>query len=144
MIRRSADLFIWSALLLFGLKVISINFRKAYLSCDNINRYVEDLGYLQDRVDMSARSGCKMMGWAAFAPAGHELSCAAGEAGSHVGISEGEDLSFLVDAFCHNELEVSIAVLCDGKVCDRACIRIELSQISAACFAGGMFPAFSA
>lgn len=84
---------------------------------------------------MSARSGCKMMGWAAFAPAGHELSCAAGEAGSHVGISEGEDLSFLVDAFCHNELEVSIAVLCDGKVCDRACIRIELSQISAACFA---------
>ena len=135
MIRRSADLFIWPALLLSGLKVISINFRKAYLSGDDINRYVEDLGYLQDRVDMSACSGCEVMGRAALAPAGHEFSCTAGEAGSHVGISEGEDLSFLVDAFCCDEFEVAVAILCDGKVCDRSGVGIELCQISAACFA---------
>ena len=67
------------------------------LSGHNINRHVENLRDLQDGIDMSARGCRKMMGRAAFAPAGYKLSCAAGKAGSHIGIAKGKDLSFLID-----------------------------------------------
>ena len=102
------------------------------LSGYNINRYVEDLCNFQDGVDVSAGSCCKVMGRTALTPAGNELSCTAGEASSHVGIAEGQDLTFFVDTFSNNELEVAIAVLGDCQISNRASVRIELSQVSAA------------
>ena len=82
-----------------------------------------------------------------FTPAVAELSCAAGEACAHVGVSEGEDRSFLVDTFRHNELEMSVSVLGDTEVGHFACRRIELCEIAAACLSveyihdlhGGLF-----
>ena len=100
-----------------------------YLSGHNVNRNIEDLCNLQDCVDMSSGSSCKMMGRAAFAPTVYKFSCAAGEAGSHVCITEGKDRSFFVYAFCCDELKVSVAVLGDGKVCNRSCVWIELGQV---------------
>ena len=102
------------------------------LSGHNINRYIEDLRYLQDRINVSSCRCCEVVGRTALAPAVYEFSCAAGEAGSHVGIAEGKDRSFLVDAFCYDELEVSVTVLRNSKVGNRTGIRIELGQVSAA------------
>ena len=84
---------------------------------------------------MSSCCSRKVMCRAALAPAVYEFSCAAGEACSHVGIAEGKDQSFLVHAFSRNELEVSVSVLSDRKISNRAGVRIELCQISAACLA---------
>ena len=103
------------------------------LSCHDINRHIEDLRNLQDRIDVSSCSSRKVMGRSALAPAVYELSRTAGEACPHVCISEGKDRSFLVDTFSHDELEVSVSVLRDRKIGNRTCVRIELSQISAAC-----------
>ena len=103
------------------------------LPCDNVYRYIKDLRHFQDRIDMSACGSGKVVGRAAFAPAGHELSRAACKACPHICISEGEDRAFLIDAFRHDELEVSVAVLCDRQVSHRTCVRIELGQVAAAC-----------
>ena len=73
-----------------------------------------------------------MVGGAAFAPAGHKLSGAAGEAGPHVGVAEGKDLALFVDALRRYEFEVSIAILGNGQVGDGAGVGIELGQLSAA------------
>ena len=41
---------------------------------DDINRYVEDLGDLEDRIDMSSDGGRHMVCWSCLAPAVHELT----------------------------------------------------------------------
>ena len=81
---------------------------------------------------MSSCRSREVVGRAALAPAVYEFSCAAGETGSHVGIAEGKDRSFLVHAFSRDELEVSVSVLRDRKVGNRTGVRIELGQVSAA------------
>src|SRR5699024_3776439 len=85
------------------------------LSCNDVNRYVEDLRNLKDRIDMSSCCSRKVMCRATLAPAVYELSCAAGKTCSHLGIAEGQDRAFLVYALRHDELEVSVAVLSDCK-----------------------------
>ena len=84
---------------------------------------------------MSSCSSCHMMCRASLAPAVNELSCSACEACSHVCITEGKDRSLLVYALSYNEFEVSVFILSDCKVGYRACVWIELCQVSAACFA---------
>ena len=78
------------------------------LSCYDINRNVEDLGNFQKSIDMSSCCSSHMMCRACFAPTVYELSCAACETCSHVGITEGKDRSFLVDALSNNEFEMSV------------------------------------
>lgn len=90
------------------------------LSGNDIYRHIEDLRNLQDCVNVSAGRCREMMGRAALAPAVYELSRSAGEAGSHVGIAEGKDLSLLVYALCHNEFEMSVSVLGDCEVGHRS------------------------
>ena len=75
---------------------------------------------------MSSCSSRKVVCRSALAPAVHKFSCTACEACPHICISEGKDRSLLVDALCHYEFEMSVSVLCDRKICDRSCIRIEL------------------
>ena len=81
---------------------------------------------------MSSGRRCHMMRRACFAPAVYKLSCAAGKTGSHIGVSEGQDLALLVNAFCYDKLEVTVTVLRNRKIRYRAGIRIELRQIAAA------------
>ena len=81
---------------------------------------------------MSASSSREMVRRSAFAPAVYKLSCAAGETRSHVCIAEREDFAFLIYALGNDELEVPVAVLCDCKICNGACVRIELRQVAAA------------
>ena len=105
------------------------------LSGNNVYRYVEYLCYFEDGVDVSACRGRHVVCGARLAPSVAELSCSACEACSHVGISERKDRSFFIDAFCDYELKVTVPVLRDAELCHRACFRIELRQISAACLA---------
>ena len=84
---------------------------------------------------MSSCSSCHMMCWASLAPAVNKLSCSACEACSHVCITKGKNRSLLVYALSYNEFKVSVFILGDREVCHRTCLRIELGQISAACFA---------
>ena len=72
---------------------------------------------------------------ASLAPAIYKFSCSTCETCSHVCITEGKDRSFLVYTLSYNELEVSVIILSDCKVGYRACVWIELCQVSAACFA---------
>ena len=109
------------------------------LSCNDINRNIEDFCYLQDCIDMSSCSCCHMMCRASFAPAVNKLSCSTCKACSHVCITEGKDRSFFVYTFCYNKFEVSVFILCDCKIGNRTCVWIELCQISAACFAMATF-----
>ena len=102
------------------------------LSGYDIYRDIEDLRHFENGVNVSSCSGRKMMGGAALAPAVYKLPCSAGKPGSHIGIAEGKNLSFLVHTFSHDKLKVSVAVLGDREICNRACLRIELRQISAA------------
>ena len=84
---------------------------------------------------MSSCSSCHMMCRASLAPAVNKLSCSACEACSHICITKGKNRSLLVYALSYNEFEVSVFILGDRKVCHRTCVRIELCQISTACFA---------
>ena len=68
------------------------------LSCNDVHGHVEDLGHLQDGVDPAAGGGGHVMGGAGLAPAVAEVPGAAGKAGAHVGVAEGEDGAWLVDA----------------------------------------------
>ena len=71
------------------------------------------------------------MGRSALAPAVDKLSCPTGKARSHIGVAKGKNLSFLIDALRRNELKVSVAILRNGQISDRARIRIELRQVTA-------------
>ena len=71
------------------------------------------------------------MSRAGLAPLVAELSCSACEAHSHIGVAECEDRAFLIDALSYDELEVAVAVLSDAEVCDVACRRVELCEVSA-------------
>ena len=73
-----------------------------------------------------------MMGGTGLAPAVAEVAGPAGKAGAHVGIAEGEDGSGLVDALGRDELEVSVPILGDAEIGDRALGGIELGQVAAA------------
>ena len=75
------------------------------------------------------------MGRTCLAPLVDEFAAAQRELGTHVGITEGEDLTLLVDALCCHELEYAVLVLGDGQIGDGTCGRIELCQIAAACLA---------
>ena len=109
------------------------------LSCNDINRNIEDFCHLQDCIDMSSCSCCHMMCRASFAPAVNKLSCSTCETCSHVCITEGKDRSFFINTFRYNKFEVSVFILCDCKIGNRTCVWIELCQVSAACFTGTIF-----
>ena len=53
------------------------------LSCNDINRNIEDFCNLQDCIDMSSCSCCHMMCRASFAPAVNKLSCSTCKAVSY-------------------------------------------------------------
>ena len=82
---------------------------------------------------MSARSGRKMVSWTAFAPAVYKFSCTAGEACSHICITEGKNFTLFINTLCNNKFEMTVSVLSNGKISYRTRIRIELRQITAAC-----------
>ena len=105
------------------------------LSCNDINRYVKDLCNFEYCINVTSCCCCHMMCRACFAPAVYKFSCSTCETCSHVCITKGKDWSFFVNAFSYNEFEVSVSVLCNCKICNRACIWIELCQVSASCFA---------
>ena len=84
--------------------------------CNHIDRYIEDLRYLQNGIDMSSYGRCKVVGRTALAPTVDKFSCPTGKACPHVGISEGKDLTFFIDPFCSNEFKVSIPVLGDRQI----------------------------
>ena len=102
------------------------------LPCHNVNRHVEYLCHLQDGVDVTACGRGEVVGRAALAPAGDKLARAAGEACAHVRVAERQDFARLVDALGHDKLEVSFAVLRDGKVSNGTEVRVELRQVAAA------------
>ena len=98
------------------------------LPCDYLNRHIENLRDLEDRIDMTTGTSCKVMSRTCLAPACHEFLRTAGKACSHIRISEGKDLSILVHTLCHDELEVTITILCYCKICDRSEVWIELGK----------------
>ena len=73
-----------------------------------------------------------MVGGAGLAPLVAELARAAGKAGAHVGVAEGEDGAGLVDALGDDELEVPVPILGDAQVGHGAFGGVELGQIAAA------------
>ena len=81
------------------------------LSCNDINRNIEDFCYLQDCIDMSSCSCCHMMCRSSFAPTVYKLSCTTCETCSHVCITKGKDRSFFINTFRYNKFEVSISIL---------------------------------
>ena len=58
---------------------------------DDVHRDVEDLGDLQDGVNVASHSGRHMVGGTRLGPAVAELPGPAGEPGAHVGVAKGED-----------------------------------------------------
>lgn len=102
-------------------------------SAHDIHRYVQDLGDLQDGICVPAESCREVVGRAALAPAVVPLSRSDGETGAHVGVPGVKDRARFIYALRDNKLEMSVAVLGDGQVGDRARSRVELGQIAAAC-----------
>ena len=84
---------------------------------------------------MPAMGSCHVMGRTGLAPTVAEFAGTAGEAGTHIGITEGEDRAIFIDAFGHDKLEGAVPILRDSKIGHRAKMRIELRQISTACLA---------
>ena len=74
---------------------------------------------------------CHVMGRTCLAPLVDEFTAAQRELGTHVGITEGEDLTLLVDALCYHELEYAVLVLGDGEIGHRTRRWIELRQVTA-------------
>ena len=100
------------------------------LSANDLTGDVEDLGDLQNGVDVTTDGGSHVVSGACFAPAVAELTCAAREAGTHIGITKREDGAFLVDALGDHELEVAVLILGDGQVGDLSHGGIELGEVS--------------
>ena len=73
-----------------------------------------------------------MVGGAGLAPPVAEFPRAAGEAGAHIGVAEGEDGAFLVHALGHDELEVTVTILGDAEIGDGASSGVELREVAAA------------
>ena len=98
------------------------------LSRDNIHGNIENLGDFEDRINVPAH-GCRhVMRGASFAPAVTEIPGPAGEAHAHVGIAEGEDGAFLVDALRCDELEMPVPVLRDAQMAKEAGVTEELKM----------------
>ena len=84
------------------------------LSSDDIDGDVEELGDLEDCVDMPSACGGHMMGRAGFAPAIGEFPRPACKACAHIRVAESEDRPVFVDAFRDDEAEMAIFVLSDA------------------------------
>ena len=67
------------------------------LSANYVTFNIENLGHLQDGVDMMTHSSSHVVGRTCLAPLIHELTARQRELGAHVGIAKGEDFAFLVD-----------------------------------------------
>ena len=111
-----------------------IFFCVSLLSANDINRYIQYFCNFQNRINMSSHCCCHMMSRTCLAPSVAKFSCTDGKSGSHIGITESKDRSVLVYAFCHNKFEMSVFILCDSELSHISCRRIELGQITAACF----------
>ena len=77
-------------------------FNGSDLPGDDLHRYVEDLGDLQDGVDVATGARGHVVGRAGLGPAIDELPRAAGEASAHIGVADGQDLAGLVDTLGHD------------------------------------------
>ena len=105
------------------------------LSANDITLDVQNLSHLQDGVDVVTHGSGHVVGRAGLAPLVDELAAGQRELGAHVGVAEGEDFAFLVDALSHDELEDAVLVLRDCQIGHGTHGGIELRQITAASLA---------
>jgi hypothetical protein len=98
------------------------------LSANNVTLDIEYLGHLQDGVDVVADGSCHVVRWAGLAPLVDKLAARERELRAHVGIAEGEDGAFLVDALRCDELEMPVPVLRDAQMAKEAGVTEELKM----------------
>ena len=80
---------------------------------------------------MVTHGSCHVVRRTCLAPLVDEFTAWQRELGAHVGIAEGKDLAFLVDAFGCDKLKDAILVLRNGQIGHRTRRRIELRQVAA-------------
>lgn len=68
-----------------------------------------------------------------FRPPVAEFARADRELGAHICIAKHEDWTILVFTFSNHELEMSVSVLGNAKICDWSCGRVKLRQVAASC-----------
>ncbi len=99
--------------------------RLKMLLADDFDRHVQDLSDLLDGACPAALRCSEVMCGAALAPAVVPFACAYGEARAEGGVTVLQSGAILDDAFTYDELEMSVSILRDGQVGDRAWLRIE-------------------
>ena len=105
------------------------------LLADDFDRHVQDLSDLLDGACPAALRCSEVMCGAALAPAVVPFACAYGEARAEGGVTVLQSGAILDDAFTYDELEMSVSILRDGQVGDRAWLRIEAREETTAGFA---------
>ena len=73
-----------------------------------------------------------MVGRTCLAPLVDKLAATQRELGTHIGVAECEDRTFLVDTLGSNELEDAVLILRNSQIGNRTRGRIELGEVTAA------------
>lgn len=95
------------------------------LLADNLDWYVQDFCNLLDGAGPAALRCSEVMRGAAFAPAVVPFACANAKARAEGGVAVLQGGAVLDYAFAYDELEMSVGILRDGQVSDRAWLRVE-------------------